>query len=106
MDTAFYAVLNLDDVTVVSIKTSTREATDTAHTLANHPETPVRNILILPVLRSLYIAWSVGVGLELELQDLGGLIVPVVRVARRRAADPPKESTESLLRAALTPSNN
>ena len=106
MADTFYAVLSLDDLTVVSIKTSEALATDMAHTLANHPVTPVRNVLIVPVQKDLYIARALGNPLELVLEERDNRIVPIIRIAQRRASDPPRESTESLLRAALTPSNN
>ena len=106
MGDTFHAVLSLDDLTVVSIKTSAALAMDMAHTLANHPVTPVRNILIVPVTKDLYVARALGVGVELVLEEQDNRIVPIVRIAERRAADPPRVSTESLLRAALTPSKN
>jgi len=87
----FYAVLNLDDITVVTVEPSERAALDTMYALAHPPQphlTPgVRNLLIVPVEAALFVASSEGVGLELVFDGSKSQIVPVVRIAQRREAD-------------------
>jgi len=87
----YYAVLNLDDCTVVTVEPSKRSADDTMYALSHpaqpHLCPPMRNILIVPVDVALFIAYSEGKGLELVFDDSKSRVVPIVRIAQRRRED-------------------
>lgn len=77
----YYAVCNLDDLTIVSIEPSEQSAQDTMFQLA-HPAQPdlippLRNLLIIGVKVSLWIAYSEGMDLELVF-DGGRIFVSIV----------------------------
>lgn len=97
----YYAVCNLDNMTVITVEPSERSATDTMHELAHpaqpHLVSPIRNMMIAPVESSIFVAYSEGRALEFDIDEVDGRLAPVVRIAQRRK----KDSVAQLIRDSL-----
>ena len=72
----YHAVINLDTGTVVSIEPSGQSAQDTMYILMHpakpHLFPPVRNMMVLPVEDSIFVAYSEGKWLEFDINDSDG----------------------------------
>jgi len=84
----YYAVINMDDGTVVSVEPSARSAQNTVaaimHPAKPHLFPPVRNTWVKVVTEDIFIAYSDGKEIEFCIEgpvEPDGQLVPVVRVA-------------------------
>ncbi len=79
----YYAVIDLDNILVVSIESSERQVQAVVDGLHN-PSTPIvsplRNTLVMPVDDSIWIAYSEGCEIEVDFEDKVGRINPIVKV--------------------------